>query len=111
MFYQKVVLKNFAISTGNTCVGVYLLKSCRPLGPQVYEKEVPTQLISLNMRNFLCYLEEHLQMAASELFHLKTTHHSISILPTILQQYSSIKKAISVSRSLTSFLKGKPAML
>ena len=27
---RKLLLKFFAISTGNTCVGVYLLKTCRP---------------------------------------------------------------------------------
>ena len=34
VFYKKTVLKNFAISTGNTCVGVYFSKSCRPAGLQ-----------------------------------------------------------------------------
>ena len=29
--YKKTFLKNFAISTGNTCVGVYFQKSCKPL--------------------------------------------------------------------------------
>ena len=33
---KKAVLKNFAISTGNTCVGVSFRKSCRSEGLQLY---------------------------------------------------------------------------
>ena len=32
---RKLFLKNLPKSTGNTCVGVYLLKSCWPLGLQL----------------------------------------------------------------------------
>ena len=40
-FIKKAVLKNFAISTGNTFGGVSFLKSCRPKGVQLYEKDIP----------------------------------------------------------------------
>ena len=36
VLYKKDILKNFAISTGNTCVRVYFQKSCRPLKLQLY---------------------------------------------------------------------------
>ena len=39
-------LKNFAISTGNTCSGVSFLKSCRPEGLQFYWKGTSTQEFS-----------------------------------------------------------------
>ena len=38
VFYKKVFLKNFGISTGNTCIGI------SPLGLQLYQKENPTQV-------------------------------------------------------------------
>ena len=44
MPYRKAVLKNFALSTRNTCVGVYFLKSWRPLDQQLYQKEIPRQV-------------------------------------------------------------------
>ena len=33
---KKTILKNFAVSTGNTCVGKYFKKICRPLDLQLY---------------------------------------------------------------------------
>ena len=33
---KKTTLKNFAVSTGNTCVGKYFKKICRPLDLQLY---------------------------------------------------------------------------
>ena len=47
VFYKKVFLKNFGISTGNTCIGI------SPLGLQLYQKENPTQVFSVNITNFL----------------------------------------------------------
>ena len=47
MFFKIGSLKNFAISTENTSVGVSFLKSFRPEGWQFYLKETSTQV-------FLC---------------------------------------------------------
>ena len=43
---KRVVLKNFAICRGNTCVRVSFSKSCRSEGPQLYQKEAPTEVFS-----------------------------------------------------------------
>ena len=43
--YRKAILKNFAVSKGNTCVGVYSENSCGiALDLQLYQKETPTQV-------------------------------------------------------------------
>ena len=66
VLYQKTILKNFAISTGNTCVGVYFLKMCRPLDLQLYQKQTPTQVSSCRYCKIFntTYFEKQLQTAA-----------------------------------------------
>ena len=66
VFFKKAVLKNFALSTGNTCVGVRFLKSCRPLDLQLYEKDTPAQVFSCEYFRIFSstYFEKHLQTAA-----------------------------------------------
>ena len=66
VLHKKAILKNCAIFAGNTCVGVYFLKSCRTLDLQLYHKKTPKQVLSceycriFNTTSF----EKHLQTVA-----------------------------------------------
>ena len=64
--FKKAVLKNFAISTENTCVGVYFLKNWRHLDLQLNYEETSTQVFSSEYCKIIntIYFEKHLQTAA-----------------------------------------------
>ena len=57
---KEAVLKIFAISTWNTCVGVSFKKSCRSEGLQLYYTETSTQVLSREYCEiFKTYFEKH----------------------------------------------------
>ena len=47
VLHNKTILKNFAISTENTHVGLYFLKNCRPFRPATLLKRDPSTGVSL----------------------------------------------------------------
>ena len=53
VFFQRTIPKNFAISTGNTCVGVCFLKICRPLDLQLFKKRLHHRCFPVNIAKFL----------------------------------------------------------
>ena len=53
LLYKKAIFKNFAISTGNTCVGVCFWKSCRPSDLEHFKKGPQHRCFPVNIAKFL----------------------------------------------------------
>ena len=64
-----MLLKIWQCSQENTCAAVTFQYSCRAGGPQLYYKEIPTQVLSCKYYEIFknTYFEEHLRTAASVL--------------------------------------------
>ena len=71
---KKSVLKNFVISTGSTCVGVFFKKSCRSEGPNTRV----FLYILRNLRKTICF-EKHLRTAAFLLFQWFKTNSEMGL--------------------------------